>query len=79
MKRAILIIDVQNEYFTGKLTVKYPEGSFKNILMVMDAAKENKIPVVLIQHTNPPKLQPLQGVVMNGKFIAKLHRNIMTN
>ena len=55
MKRAILIIDVQNEYFTGKLTVKYPEGSFKNILIVMDAAKENKIPIVLIQHTNPPE------------------------
>jgi nicotinamidase-related amidase len=53
MKRALLVIDVQREYFTGKLPVKYPEGSFKNILNVMDAAKDEMIPVVLVQHTNP--------------------------
>ena len=31
MKRALLVIDVQNEYFTGKLPVTYPENSFQNI------------------------------------------------
>ncbi len=53
MKRALLIIDVQNEYFTGKLPIKYPDNSFNNILIAMDIAKFQKIPIVLIQHTNP--------------------------
>ena len=55
MKRALLIIDVQNEYFTGKLPVTHPENSFGNIIKVMDFANENNIPVLLIQHTNPGK------------------------
>ena len=50
MKRALLVIDVQNEYFNGKLPVSYPDGSFENILKAMDAAKERGIPVVVIQH-----------------------------
>ena len=31
MKRALLVIDIQYEYFTGKLPVTYPENSFENI------------------------------------------------
>jgi nicotinamidase-related amidase len=52
MKRALLVIDVQNEYFTGKLPVTYPKNSLENIVKVIDSANENKIPVILIQHTN---------------------------
>lgn len=55
MKRALLIIDVQNEYFTGKLPVTYPENSFEKIIKAMDFANENNIHVILIQHTNPGK------------------------
>ena len=55
MKRALLVIDVQNEYFTGELPVTYPENSFENIIEVIDSANENKISVLLIQHTNPEK------------------------
>ncbi len=50
MKRALLVIDVQNEYFSGKLPVSYPAGSLENILKAMDAAKERGIPVAVIQH-----------------------------
>jgi nicotinamidase-related amidase len=32
MPRALLVIDVQNEYFSGKLPVSYPPGSLENIL-----------------------------------------------
>lgn len=38
MKKVLLVIDVQNEYFTGKLPVSHPSGSFENILKAMDAA-----------------------------------------
>ncbi|AEY64417.1 cysteine hydrolase family protein [Clostridium sp. BNL1100] len=53
MKRALLVIDVQNEYFTGKLPVTHPPGSYSNILKVVDTANEKNIPVILIQHTSP--------------------------
>jgi nicotinamidase-related amidase len=52
MKEALLVIDVQNEYFTGKLPVTYPEGSLENILRAMDWAHDGRVPVVVIQHTN---------------------------
>lgn len=52
MTKALLVIDVQYEYFSGKLPVSYPENSFANILAVMDAATENKIEVIVIQHTS---------------------------
>jgi nicotinamidase-related amidase len=55
MKRALLVIDVQNEYFAGKLPVTHPPGSLENILRAMDCARENGIPVVVIQHTSPQK------------------------
>ena len=49
MSRALLVIDVQNEYFTGALPITHPAGHLGRILEVMDAA-EGKIPVVVIQH-----------------------------
>ncbi|HVP96919.1 cysteine hydrolase family protein [Methanoregula sp.] len=52
MKQALLVIDVQNEYFTGKLPVTFPEGSLANIKKAMDHAQGASIPVVVIQHTN---------------------------
>ena len=55
MKKALLVIDVQNEYFTGKLPVTYPAGSFSKILQVVDAANKNKVPVILIRHGAPQK------------------------
>ncbi len=53
MKRALLVIDVQNEYFDGKLPITYPKDSFENILKAIDSAIKYEIPVILIQHTNP--------------------------
>lgn len=49
MSRALLVIDVQNEYFTGALPITHPAGHLERILEVMDAAT-GKIPVVVIQH-----------------------------
>lgn len=52
MKRALFVIDVQNEYFTGMLPIKYPHGSFENILKAMDIAKAHEIPVIAVRHTS---------------------------
>jgi nicotinamidase-related amidase len=56
--QALLVIDVQNEYFTGRLPVTFPEGSLESILKAMDHAAREGIPVVVIQHTAPSNDSP---------------------
>ncbi|MDJ0743926.1 MAG: cysteine hydrolase family protein [Xenococcaceae cyanobacterium MO_167.B27] len=51
--RALLVIDVQNEYFTGQLPVYYPSGSLDNILGAINVALSQEIPVIVIRHTQP--------------------------
>lgn len=50
MNKALVVIDVQNIYFTGKMAVTYPTGSFENILKAMDHAAAIGMPIVLVQH-----------------------------
>ncbi|MCG6158238.1 cysteine hydrolase family protein [Rubinisphaera margarita] len=49
MNRALLVIDVQNEYFTGALPITHPVGHLEQILEAVDAAT-GRIPVVVVQH-----------------------------
>jgi nicotinamidase-related amidase len=51
MNRAVLVIDVQNEFFSGKFPITYPPRSLEKILMTMDNAHTRSVPVVLVQHT----------------------------
>lgn len=51
MKRALLVIDVQNEYFPGgAMPITYPEDSLGRITDAMDGAAEAGVPIVLLQH-----------------------------
>lgn len=54
-RRALIVIDVQNEYFTGKLPIEYPPTaqSLPNIVQAMKAARESGVPVVVVQHDTP--------------------------
>ncbi len=58
MKTALLVIDVQNEYFNGLRKITYPADSFSNILKAMDAAHAHALPIVLIQHASPNPKAP---------------------
>jgi nicotinamidase-related amidase len=55
MNKALLVIDVQNEYFTGALPVTYPQNSSANIVAAIKAAEVADIPVVMVQHTATAK------------------------
>src|SRR6185369_11387249 len=57
MKRALLVIDVQNEYFTGALPITHPVGHLETILQGMDKAA-GKIPTIVIQHHFPQPEMP---------------------
>lgn len=74
MNRALLVIDVQNEYFMGQLPVSYPENSFPNILKAIDSANGYKIPVIIIQHTAP---QENSKTFRKGSDEWKLHSEIL--
>lgn len=52
MRRALIVIDVQNEYFSGNMRIEYPPPAvtLPNILRAMDAAHATGIPVVVVQH-----------------------------
>jgi nicotinamidase-related amidase len=57
MSRALLVIDVQNEYFSGALPITHPAGHLGQILKAMDAAA-GKVPTVVIQHHFPQPEMP---------------------
>jgi nicotinamidase-related amidase len=72
-KRALLVIDVQNEYFTGKLPITYPAGSLANVLRAMDAARARGVAVVAIQHASP---QADAAVFRKGSKEWELHAEV---
>jgi nicotinamidase-related amidase len=72
-KRVLLVIDVQNEYFTGKLPVSYPAGSLSNILSAMDSARAQSVPTIVIQHAAP---QPDSSVFRQGSKEWELHPEV---
>lgn len=54
-KRALIVIDVQNEYVTGAIPIEYPplSVSLPNIERAMDAAAKSGIPIAVVQHVTP--------------------------
>jgi len=54
-RRALIIVDVQQEYFDGALQIQYPEReqSVAAITRAMDTAQQAGIPVVVVQHRAP--------------------------
>jgi nicotinamidase-related amidase len=54
-KRALIVIDVQNEYVTGNFRIEDPPvaSSLANIGKAMDAARAAGIPIVMVQHVLP--------------------------
>ncbi len=73
MNTVLLVIDVQNEYFSGSMPVTYPPESLKNILRAMDHAHTIGIPVAVIRHTN---LAGNAGTFKKGTVNWELHDEI---
>ncbi len=73
MSRALLIIDVQREYFEGAFPIRHPVGHLEAILEVMDAAREAKVPTVVIRHHQP---DPESPVFRHGSEMWQLHAEV---
>lgn len=54
-RRALVVIDAQNEYFDGPLEIQHPprEDSLASIVSAMDVAAEHDVPVVVVRHELP--------------------------
>jgi len=73
-RRALVVIDVQREYFEGPLMIEYPprETSLANIVRVIDIAAAHDIPVVVIRHEGPAG----SPVFAQGSAGAQLHPQV---
>jgi nicotinamidase-related amidase len=62
--RALIVIDIQDEYFNGAMRVTYPDPreSLSNIVRAMEAATRAGVPVVVVRHTG----EPSEGVFVEG-------------
>jgi nicotinamidase-related amidase len=74
MRRALIVIDVQNEYFTGNMKIEYPPVavSLPNITRAMDAARAADIPVVVVQHDAPEQ----SPIFAKGSPSWELHQEV---
>lgn len=54
-RRALIVIDVQNEYVSGDLPIEFPpvDVSLANIGRAMDAARAAGVPVIVVQNLAP--------------------------
>lgn len=52
-KTALVVIDFQNEYFTGQMPIKDGETALENTRRLIDFADANKMPVYHVQHVTP--------------------------
>lgn len=70
-RRALIVVDVQNDYNGGNLPIEFPnvQNSLSNIGKVMDAAHATSIPVVIIQNI----LTPDAPYMAEGSHGAALH------
>jgi nicotinamidase-related amidase/RimJ/RimL family protein N-acetyltransferase len=71
VKRALVVIDVQNDYFNEKLPIEFPpaETSLTNIGKAMDEAALAGIPVVVVQNILPEG----SPIMAKGSHGAELH------
>ncbi len=73
-RRALIVIDVQNDYIGGKLPIEYPPTaqSLPNIGRAIDAARSAQVPVVVVQNILPAHMP----MMARGTPGADLHPSI---
>jgi len=74
MKTALLLIDIQNDYFPGgKMPLKHIEGASANAAELLSHFRSTLQPTFHIQHTSEEKSAPFFVAGSDG---AKLHKSI---
>lgn len=82
-RRALIVIDVQNEYVTGDLPIEYPpvQTSLANIGRAIDAAQAQSVPVIVVQHVSPPTsplfAQGSHGAALHPVVASRAHDHLI--
>lgn len=74
MSTALLVIDVQLEYFDGEMPVEFPPRaeSLERIGQAMDAASASGVPVLVVRHAEEPGF----GMFEAGTPLWELHPDV---
>lgn len=75
MSRALLVIDVQREYFDGALPISHPAGHLENILEVMDRAADAGLATAVIRHH---QADPESPIFRMGSDMWQLHSEVLS-
>ncbi len=73
MTRALIVIDVQREYFEGAFPIRHPVGHLEAILEVMEAANKTNLPTVVVRHHQP---DPQSPIFRQGSAMWQLHKDV---
>jgi nicotinamidase-related amidase len=84
MKKALLIIDIQNDYFeNGKMELVGPEEASKNAKTLLENFRDKNLPIIHIQHIAPSAsatfLAPnTEGIKINKNVEPKENEKVIT-
>ncbi|MDR3652116.1 MAG: cysteine hydrolase family protein [Paludibacter sp.] len=74
MKTALLIIDIQNDYFEdGTMTLVNAESASKNVQLVLEKFRKEHLPVIHIQHI---ATKPNATFFLPNTFGVEIHKNV---
>lgn len=74
MKTALLIIDVQNDYFAGgTMTLEGAEAASENARLILDKFRADSLPVIHIQHI---ATRPTATFFLPNTEGAEIHKNV---
>lgn len=78
MKEALIIIDLQNDYFEGgKFPLWNTDVVFENIQKTIKKAAQKDIPIIFIEHIVPKEAGGLAPFFNEGTQGAKIHGNLL--
>jgi nicotinamidase-related amidase len=74
MTKALLIIDIQNDYFAGgAMQLVGPDGAAHNAARILASFREQGLPVIHVQHQ---ALSPTATFFLPGTDGAKIHESV---
>lgn len=74
MKQALLLIDIQNDYFEGgTMTLLNSEKASENAKLALEKFRNNHLPVIHIQHI---ATKPGATFFLPNTFGAEIHKNV---
>ena len=75
MTQALMIIDVQNDYFPdGKYPLNNTEQTLQKTLKLQNYFRQKQLPIIYIQHINP---DPNAVFFVNNSFGSQLHAKLL--